>query len=106
VTIEQAIEYGTSKGFVVRQMLGGLQILADPFYEESIQATMYRNGALVFFDKQKWHIAMTLTFEQTYDTFEEVLTVVERCFTDKEFFSQLWEQEKAKFLKEQHDPTA
>ena len=48
---------------------------------------------------------MTLTFEQSYDTFEEALTVVERCFTDEEFFSQLWEQEKAKFLKEQHDPT-
>ena len=104
MTIEQAIEYGKSKGFVVRQLFGGLQILADPFFEESIQATGYGNSALVFFDKQKWHIVMTLTFEQSYDTFEEALTVVERCFTDKQFFSQLWEQEKAKFLKEEHDP--
>lgn len=95
MTIDEALEYGKSKGFSGIERFGGIQFFSDPWAFESNSAVKYVTCIIVVPKDNQWHLRDVRPFA-TFDSLQEAVLTVEKCLDNDDFYNDLKRQAKEK----------
>jgi hypothetical protein len=100
-TLDEALKYTQSRSLRARKILGGIQIFADPIFESSLQATVFKKAVSITPLNGQWNLETGGLQVKSFGLFEEALSEGERCLDNETYAQKLWDSARDVLLSQQ-----